>query len=256
MRVARLLLSTLIACAAAAAAVAQPGPAPTGGVWTAAGERACDGRSWGASYGSPQPDPAMCAPTSDGMTAVCGDNECRYRSVTPDQCRGAGAAGKLYRCRAPAVSTAEAAKAVCSATESGPWPDAGKGYSITIVVEGATCASANMTITVRRPDGLPIWSQSASARGSVMFQDVKAPQDLHTLLAGLLTQNTLKSDFLPAWGTDSRFHPDPGITAEQWNAWRTAKLPMLGFTFGIETVHLYVLDDDGVIRKVGGLVPG
>jgi hypothetical protein len=31
---------------------------------------------------------------------------------------------------------------------------------------------------------------------------------------------------------------------------------MLGFTFGIETVHLYVLDDDGVIRKVGGLVPG
>jgi hypothetical protein len=87
MRVARLLLSTLIACAAAATAVAQPGPAPTGGVWTAAGERACDGRSWGASYGSPQPNPAMCAPTSDGMTAVCGDNECRYRSVTPDQYR-------------------------------------------------------------------------------------------------------------------------------------------------------------------------
>jgi len=31
---------------------------------------------------------------------------------------------------------------------------------------------------------------------------------------------------------------------------------MLGFTFGIETVHLCLLDDDGTIREVGGLVPG
>ena len=190
------------------------------------------------------------------MTAVCGDNQCRYRSVTPDECRGDGKAGKIYRCQAPVLSKTEGARAVCSATESGPWKDAGKGYSITIVVEGATCASANMTITVRRPDGLPIWSHAVAARASVMFQDVKAPPDLHTLLAYLLTQDRFKSDFLPAWGTDSRFHPDPDVTVEQWNAWRAAKLPMLGFTFGIETVHLYLLDEDGTIRAVGGLVPG
>jgi len=255
MRTWRLFLSALIGCVMATAAAAQPGPQPTGGSWTAAGERACDGKSWGASYGSAEPDSGMCTPTSDGMTALCGDNQCRYRAVTPDQCRGDGAAGKLYRCQAPAISTADAGKAVCSATESGPWPEAGKGYSITIVVEGATCASANMTITVRRPDGLPIWSHSVAARGSLMFQDVKAPQDLQKVLTSLLTRDKLKSDFLPAWGSDSRFRPDPGVTAEQWNAWRAAKLPMLAFTFGIETTYLYVLDDGGNIREAGGLVP-
>jgi hypothetical protein len=251
-----LFLSAIISGVMAGGAVAQPGPTPTGGSWAAAGERACGGRSWGASYGNATPDPATCTPTSDGMTAVCGDNQCRYRSVTPDQCRGDGPASRIYRCRAPTASKAEAAKAACSATESGPWVDAGKGYSIIIVVEGATCASANMTITVRRPDGLPIWSHTVAARASVMFQGVKAPPDLHKLLAYLLTRDKFKSDFLPAWGTDKRFHPDPGVTAEQWNAWRAAKLPMLGFTFGIETVHLYLLDDDGTIREVGGLVPG
>jgi hypothetical protein len=252
----RLFLLTLLACVTATAAVAQPGPQPTGGVWTAAGERACDGRSWGASYGRTEPDPAMCTPTSDGMTAVCGDNQCRYRAVTPDQCRSDGATSKIYRCRAPAVSKAEAAKAVCSATKSGPWPDAGTGYSITVVVDGETCASAILTVIIRRPDGAPIFTHTVAARWSVMFQDVKAPQDLNQLLQSLLQRSKYTSDSLPAWETDSRYRPEPGVTEEQWNAWRAAKLPILAFTWGIETDHIYVLEENGSIREIAGHTPG
>jgi hypothetical protein len=45
------------------------------------------------------------------------------------------------------------------------------------------------------------------------------------------------------------------VTREQWNAWRAAKLPVLYFTWGIETDYIYVLDEDGVLREVGGHTP-
>ena len=250
----------LMACARASGAAAQPGPTPAGGVWTAAGERACDGRSWGDSHGSATPDPGMCTPTSDGMTAICGGNQCRYRAVAPDQCRGEGAAARLYRCQAPAVSGEAAQQAVCSARRTVPWPAAGKGYSITAIVDGTTCASASGTVIVRRPDGLPIWSHTVAAHGSLEFQDLIAPKDLDAVLKSLLHKEDYTSDILPEWA-DGAPSPPRGwyavdqVTRERWNAVRAAKLPVLIFTWGIETNHIYVLEETGGLREVAGHTP-
>lgn len=260
MRVWRLFLSILLSSAMAGGAVAQPGPAPTGGVWTAAGEQACDGRSWADSYGSATPDPGLCTPTSDGMTAVCGGNQCRYKVVTPDQCRGEGAAAKLYRCQAPAVPPVAAQQAVCSARRSVPWPAAGKGYSITAIVDGATCASASATVIVRRPDGLPIWSHTVATQGSLEFHHLVTPKDLDAVLKALLRIGDYASDILPEWA-DGAPSPPRGwyaadqVTREQWNALRTAKLPVLIFTWGMETNHIYVLEETGGLREVAGHTP-
>jgi hypothetical protein len=223
-------LAILTACAMAGGAAAQPGPTPTGGVWTAAGERACDGRSWSDSYSSATPDPGLCTPTSDGMTAVCGGNQCRYRAVTPEQCRSEGTATKLYRCQAPAASREAAQQAVCSARRTVPWPAAGKDYSITAIVDGATCASASATVIVRRPDGVPIWSHTVATRRSLEFQHLATPKDLDAVLKSLLRIEDYVSDILPEWADGAPFPPRgwyaaDQVTREQWNAVRAAKLP-------------------------------
>jgi hypothetical protein len=194
------------------------------------------------------------------MTAVCDDRDCHYKIAPPDQCRGDGAPLQAYQCRAPALSAMAAKQAVCSAQRSVPWPAAGKGYSITAVIEGPTCASASGTVTVRRPDGLPIWSQSVAARGSVEFQHLQSPKDLDAVLTSLLRTPDGTSGDLPEWADGARFPPrgwyaDGQVTRERWNSWRAAKLPVLHFTWGIETDHVYVLDEDGVLREVGGHTP-
>jgi hypothetical protein len=173
----------------------------------------------------------------------------------------------LVTCLAASTAAAQSAseQPICWGHASAPWDAAGTGYSITVVVEGPTCAGANGTITVRRPDGLPIWSQSVPVKASVMFQNLEAPRDLDRVLALILSitvkeRETLDT-VLPEWpegapGPLDSFRAADGVRREQWNTWRAAKSPVLRFVWGIETVSVYVLDGDGRIRDVGYYTPG
>ncbi len=266
MRALHLSWLALAACLSVSSADAQaPGPMPSGGTWMTVGERVCGGQTWAESEGeNGTPVPRYCTPGSNGMTALCDNKTCLYKTVTPDECKGTGAPLKAYQCRAPALSPEAAKKADCSAVRTEPWSQAGKGYSITATVQGATCASATATFTVRRPDGTPIWSETVSVQWSLMFQDLKTPKDLDKVLAeNLKDVHRFFSDELPEWkqGTErpsekAQWNEERGVTREMWNAWRAAKRPMLIFAWGIEAQHFYLLEVDGRFRKIGFNVPG
>ena len=139
--------------------------------------------------------------------------------------------------------------AVCSATAQRPVAGRRQGLLDHLRGRGATCASAEMTFTVRRPDWLPIGPWRPSSR---MFQVVQCAEDLH-VLAGCTPKTGMGSIFRPAARSDPRL-ASRQVTREQWNAWRAAKLPTLDFTFGIETVHLYVLDGRRCLPQGRGLI--
>jgi len=244
---------------------------PSVGDWVEIGERTCGGRTWGKSWGTSsgamEPEPVFCTPGSKGLTAVCDNKSCRYTTATADQCRVEGASGKAYRCEIEALSAADAKAAVCSGEETAPWLAAGKGYSITVVIDGPTCASAYGAIIIRRPDGLPIWSHSVAAQQSTMFV-LGEPQQLADSLKGLLqmmqgdrltdSSPLFTTERLPEWRNGEK---SPGcgwyadVSQKQWNQWRAAKLPALVLMWGTEDESWYLLNEDGEIHRAGGHIP-
>lgn len=263
MRVWRLVSLALVGCLLASVAMAQR-KAPDG-LWAPVGERACGDRHWAwtlTAGRANEPDPYLCTASTSGMTAICTGNYCRYKNVTPDQCRGDGERGKAYQCRASAA----ARQTPCAMRASAPWTAAGKGYSLTMAIDGPTCASATATITVRRPDGLPIWSLPIVVRDSAMFENADTPQALNRALTQrlkLAVDETATSDaFLQEWregepypkGRAPQF-PARDVSRMQWNEWRAAKLPLLLFVPEREAVRMYILEKDGRIVEVGKYVP-
>jgi hypothetical protein len=163
-----------------------------------------------------------------------------------------------------ALVTAVDAQPHCAGKSTAPWTAAGKGYALTIAVDGATCATASASYSALH-DGQSLWSKSVKVPGNLAFQDLNAPADLARLLPAILHDAQLSpaADVLPTWptgrsdrvlgGPDVHYYVGEGITPEQWNGWRSAKAPLLMFAQGIETVTLLVLDQ-GQVREIGYLV--
>jgi hypothetical protein len=75
--------------------------------WDPAAVGDCAGRDVGASFDSPSPVLAKCDASFVNRIAVCWDGTnlkngpkawCTYKSVTPEQCAGGAAPGRVYRC--------------------------------------------------------------------------------------------------------------------------------------------------------------
>jgi hypothetical protein len=260
----------LIAFLLAAQALAQQSTVdtPSVGVWTDIGARSCGGRTWATTYDVQNgPAPDFCRPGSKGLIAVCNDKSCRYTTATSDQCRIEGGSGKAYRCEVEAPSAADTTAAVCSGEETAPWVAAGKGYSITVVIDGPTCASAYGAIVIRRPDGLPIWGHSVAAEWSTMFRLAEPQQVADTLkeLLRAMQGDRFNDNNAPFTTGELREWPEgeksPGcgwrseVSQRQWNQWRAAKLPALVFMWGTEEESWYLLDEYGSVRKAGGHTP-
>ena len=254
----------------------MPPSRPTG-VWVARGEGSCEGGYWNQSLATDTPDSRQCRPGSNGRVALCFDKDaalkavgypgpaCVYRQVTPAECASSGPRGKIYECQA--VMTPERlAQELCRGRTSAPWA-AAPGYTLTVIVDGATCEEAVGFLTVRAPSGSPIWSSPAfSVAGSRAFQSVKTPADLEKGMSALVhLEQTIfgTAGDLPEWpdGADGSWSRDAvfwrvkqGVTRAQWQEWRRTKAALLALGLGMETFFLYVLDADGSIREIGFFV--
>jgi hypothetical protein len=274
-----LILAVLLA-PTTAAAQGTPPPSLLTGTWVARGEGDCEGGGSQYSLSTDTPDPKLCRPGSNGRVALCFDKNtapkaigfpeptCIYRRATPAECTGSGPRGKIYECQA--IMTPEVlAQEVCRNSMSAPWA-AAPGYTLTLVVDGATCEEAVGFLIVRRPNRLPIWaSPPMSVAGSLEFQSVQTRADLESEMDKVvrLTHTILHTaGDLPEWphGTaDGRWsrgavnwYVGEGITPAQWQEWRRTKAPLLALGLGMETYFVYVLDADGRIREIAFFVQG
>ena len=265
----KILILAVLLAPTAAAAQGQTG------TWVARGEGRCEGGQFKESS-SATPDPRQCRPGSNGRVALCFDKDpaleavgirepaCFYRQVTPAECSSTGPRGKIYECQA--VMTPERlAQEVCRGRTSAPWA-AAPGYTLTLIVDGATCEEAVALLTVRKPSGSPIWSH-AIGMGSLEFQDLQTPADLENVMNALVSlgHTTLETaGDLPEWPDGAAngswvrgaVHGTvkEGVTRAQWQEWRRTKAPLLSLGLGMETYFLYVLDADGSIREIGFFV--
>lgn len=275
---ARLVVIALACIALAGAAWAQGiPPSLPSGTWVAKGDGACEGRPWGQSYATETPDPRQCRPGSNGLVALCFDEAGAQKArnvgsapVTPGECAADGPRGKIYECRAATVPPERIAQERCHAEMSTPWTAAGRGYSLTLVVDGPTCDGAVGFLTVRAPDGSPLWSSPAiGLHYSLAFQDVSRA-DLEKAMSAVLNLTPgnggrTADKVLPDWpdgdasrswrNGDAQWYVKEGVTPREWRSWRTAKAPILGVGLGQETYFLFVLDADGKMREAGFVVP-
>jgi len=209
----KILLLAVLLAPTTAAAQGTPPPSLLTGTWVARGEGPCFGIWTKISHSTTDtPDPKLCRPGSNGWVALCYDKDtvwntlgtprqaCLYQRMTPAQCTGSGARGKIYECQA--VMTPEVlAQEVCRSSMSAPWA-AAPGYTLTLVVDGPTCDEAVGFLTVRGPNGVPIWSSPAiSVAGSVAFQNMWTRADLETNMDALVQHTSLitAGDLLHEW---------------------------------------------------------
>jgi hypothetical protein len=269
----RIFVQTLVA----ALAVCIPTVPALSGEWVALGEGACGVAEWAVSYADARPDPDLCTAQSNGLAVICYDSvrhkfprsypgpACLYKRATPTDCRGGEAPGEMYRCSAPPLAAGGGAAADCSMRADGPWQAAGAGYSIAIVVDGATCDAAVALVTLRRPDGLAIWGAWVAVRDNLYFQDGKARADVATAIRRMVSQLGAAADgttcSFPDWpaggeiqgGTDFHWQAKPGMTRGIWQDLREAGLPTLVFATGQETSIVLVLERDGSLREVASV---
>ena len=205
---------------------------------------------------------ALCFDPETPLKESAHRSACVYRQITPAACANSGPRGKIYECQA--VMTPESlAREVCRGRISAPWA-AAPGYTLTLVVDGATCEEAVGFLTVRTPNRWPIWSSPAFSVGSSALQGLRTPADLEGVMNSQvrLEYTILKTVAdLPEWPEGAAYGSwvrgavhgtvKEGVTRDQWQEWRRTKAPLLSLGLGMETYYLYVLDADGRIREIG-----
>jgi hypothetical protein len=167
----------------------------------------------------------------------------------------------------PALATSALADEPCRARAEQAWARAGAGYLVEAVADGPTCRNAVIVHVVRRPDGVPVWSDVVLA--DWRFPD-EAPRDstaMEKALAQMLVEglrSVAGSEQLPEWkqgeeGTlrrgDTVWYAEAGVERAAWNALRVAKRPVFTYLQGTDSIGVLVLGADGSMTKVGYFVP-
>lgn len=167
----------------------------------------------------------------------------------------------------PALSTPVLADEPCRARASVAWARAGAGYLVEAVADGPTCRNAVIVHVVRRPDGVPVWSDVVLAEWRFAEDAPRDSAAMEKALAQMLVdglRGVAGSEQLPEWkqgeeGTlrrgDIVWYAETGMERAAWNALRVAKRPVFTYLQGTESIGVLVLAADGSVTKAGYFVP-
>lgn len=153
----------------------------------------------------------------------------------------------------PAVAqTDQAVSTGCGSVLTAAWHVPGKTYRVSTMANGRTCATANVLLTIRAPDGAIILKfASAAADLPLLFSEVRSPTAMTIALRRWIRQlpaSTTRD--LPPWNTDDLepkrgempFHPEPSVTREHYQELRKWAQPRFCFVQGSESEACYALD--------------
>ena len=152
----------------------------------------------------------------------------------------------------PAVAQADQAAAGCGSVVAAGWTVAGGTYRVAAVATGRTCASANVTLTIRAPTGAVLLTfASAAADLPLLFAEAASPALMTAALRQWVRQPAGRTTRdLPPWeaGTeepkagDMLFHPEPLISRARYQELRKWAQPAFCFLQGAESEACYALD--------------
>lgn len=151
----------------------------------------------------------------------------------------------------------------CNLGTANPWmASKGRPYMSEAYANGATCATAVVTIVVRAPDRKVLWVDAMPAEQLMTFVGAKTPPKMKAALRDWLYQShTFKSTGdLPEWkkGADSpaplgefAFYPEEGIDQATYATIRAEKQAIFCYVQGMESLACVAIAKDGAATKVG-----
>ena len=136
----------------------------------------------------------------------------------------------------------------CSITVSTPWrPLSGVEFNTTATTTGATCASAEATITISYGANQELYRETYPTAQVMLLAPAHDEAAMRAALADWLSQDhnqMNRTSTLPDWpaGADAPtasefpFYVEEGVTRDQYVAWRNADVPMFCYVQGMESL--------------------
>jgi hypothetical protein len=155
----------------------------------------------------------------------------------------------------------------CEASVGSVWTPAGqRPFRAEAVSHGPSCDKAIVVVTVRGPDGKPLWVDARLAQFVMLFADVTNVRAMKTALGDWIRQGgQLKTAAsLPSWPPGAQqpasgefpFLPDEAVDRDFYESARRAKLPLFCYVQGMESMACVVLKDGGMTKLGVQLFPG
>lgn len=167
-----------------------------------------------------------------------------------------------------ASASAPAAAPGCEASVGAVWtPATGqRPFRVEAVSHGPSCDRAIVVLTVRGPDGKPLWVDARVGQLVMLFAGVKNTKAMKSALGDWIRQGPqLKNAAsLPSWPPGAErpasgefpFLPDEAVDRDFYESARRAKLPLFCYVQGMESMACVVLKDGGMMKLGVQLFPG
>ena len=183
----------------------------------------------------------------------------------------AAVAWALGACSPPAATTTQveaAAPNVCAASVDAQWSRPGSAMlSVNAATRGANCAEALATLTIRGPDGAPLYFETYPTAQVMVLAPAQSPAAMQAALAEWLDQSNpmiKTSDDLPVWkATDEMpasgefpFYVAEGMGREQYNALRRRNVAVFCFVQGMESETCLALENNRLTKIGAQSFPG
>lgn len=169
-----------------------------------------------------------------------------------------------------ALSAAPAFADDCNARYASPWePGNGTSYTIEAISDGPTCEQAIAVYTVRGADGALLYSEVYSANQIMVLVGQATKTDMKGALFQWTMQDTYEGNIantatLPEWksgaeapdGGEFTFYPETGVDQAYYKQLRTAKVPMICYVQGMESMACLALYEGGFVMVGVQVFPG